>query len=81
MSSIVTGTGNSKFELIRYIALNFARALARNNTSSKSTIMSKSKKKANREDNNFIKTQAHKAHEQNKLFWCAVSCMVRRYEA
>nr|WP_319574867.1 hypothetical protein [uncultured Desulfobacter sp.] len=45
---------NSKFESVRYLALNLARALAQNNTSSKSTIKSKSKKKASRKDNTLL---------------------------
>jgi hypothetical protein len=51
---------NSKFESIRHLALNLARALARNNTASKSMIKSKSmststsKKKAGRKDNTLL---------------------------
>jgi hypothetical protein len=43
---------NSKFESVRHLALNLARALARNNTASKSMI--KSKKKAGRKDNTLL---------------------------
>jgi hypothetical protein len=42
---------NSKFESVRHLAFNLARALARNNTASKSMIKSTSKKKAGRKDN------------------------------
>jgi hypothetical protein len=45
---------NSKFESVRHLALNLARALARNNTSSKSMIKSKSKTKAGRKDNTLL---------------------------
>jgi hypothetical protein len=49
---------NSKFESVRHLALNLARALARNNTASKSMIKSKSmstsKKKAGRKDNTLL---------------------------
>ncbi|WP_462270265.1 hypothetical protein, partial [Desulfobacter sp.] len=45
---------NSKFESVRHLALNLARALARNNTASKSMIKSTSKKKAGREDSTLF---------------------------
>jgi hypothetical protein len=48
------GVSNSKFESVRHLALNLARALARNNTASKSMIKSKSKKKAGRKDNTLL---------------------------
>ena len=44
--------GQSKPWMLHHLALN--RALARNNTSSKSTIKSKSKKKASRKDNSLL---------------------------
>ncbi len=40
--------GNSKYELVRHLALNLAHALARKNTPSKSMI------KANRKDNSLL---------------------------
>jgi len=45
---------NSKFDSVGHLALNLARALARNNTSSKSMIKSKSKTKASRKDNTLL---------------------------
>ncbi len=45
---------NSKFESVRHLALNLARALARNNTASKSMIKSTSKKKAARKENTLL---------------------------
>jgi hypothetical protein len=48
------GVSNSKFESVRHLALNLARALARNNTASKSMIKSKSKKKSGRKDNTLL---------------------------
>jgi hypothetical protein len=47
-------TSNSKFDSVGHLALNLARALARNNTSSKSMIKSKSKTKASRKDNTLL---------------------------
>jgi len=45
---------NFKFEPVHHLALNLARALARNNILSKSMIRSKSKKKASRKDNTLL---------------------------
>jgi hypothetical protein len=55
-SPVVLTYSNSKFESVRHLALNLARALARNNTASKSMIKSKSKskKKAGRKDNTLL---------------------------
>jgi hypothetical protein len=47
-------SSNSKFDSVGHLALNLARALARNNTSSKSMIKSKSKTKASRKDNTLL---------------------------
>jgi hypothetical protein len=49
-------SGNSKYKSVGRLALNLARALARNNTLSKSMIKSKSKskKKARRTDNSLL---------------------------
>jgi hypothetical protein len=50
----VKSISNSKFDSVGHLALNLARALARNNTSSKSMIKSKSKTKASRKDNTLL---------------------------